>query len=91
MIALVKFQVVVANIHSAEIFLDGYGRYYMKPDEAVIRHYQNIHIDNWAKKLLPQWKELGGGFPLTDYPAEHITTLRENVQHRLHSVYGEIP
>ncbi|KAJ1364262.1 hypothetical protein KIN20_024313 [Parelaphostrongylus tenuis] len=52
-------KVVVANIHSAEIFFDGYERYYMKPDEAVIRHYRNIHIDNWAKKFLPHWKELG--------------------------------
>ncbi|VDM55593.1 unnamed protein product [Angiostrongylus costaricensis] len=79
--------VVIANVHAIELFFDGYGRYYMEPNEAVVRHYRDIHSGNWEKLWLPYFEEFGE-FSMTDYPAKHMKTLTENVQRRLHYVYG---
>ncbi|KAE9419087.1 hypothetical protein Angca_000636 [Angiostrongylus cantonensis] len=79
-------KVIIANVHAVDLFLNGYGRYYMKPEEAVVRHYRDVHRGNWKERWLSDVEEFGE-FSITDYPAKHMNTLRENVQQRLHSAY----
>ncbi|KAE9412911.1 hypothetical protein Angca_001057, partial [Angiostrongylus cantonensis] len=79
-------KVVIVNVHAVELFFDGYGRHYVEPSEAVVRHYGDIHSGNWEKLWLPYFEQLGE-FSMTDYPAKHMKTLIENVQRRLHYVY----
>uniref|UniRef100_A0A0K0DN19 Glycosyltransferase family 92 protein n=1 Tax=Angiostrongylus cantonensis TaxID=6313 RepID=A0A0K0DN19_ANGCA len=50
------------------------------------RHYRDIHRGNWKERWLSDVEEFGE-FSITDYPAKHMNTLRENVQQRLHSAY----
>ncbi|KAE9419088.1 hypothetical protein Angca_000637, partial [Angiostrongylus cantonensis] len=79
-------KVAIVNVHSVDLFFDGYRKYYMKPHEAVVRHYRDIHSDNWEKVWLPYFEGFGE-FTMTDYPEKYMKTLRENVQRRLQYVY----
>ncbi|KAE9412527.1 hypothetical protein Angca_000098, partial [Angiostrongylus cantonensis] len=75
-------------IHAAELFFTGYKKHYVEPYEAVVRHYRDIHSDNWKELLLSAVEEFGE-FSLTDYPPKYMKTLRENMQQRLQYVYGK--
>ncbi|CAL2044428.1 unnamed protein product [Caenorhabditis brenneri] len=84
-------KVFIMFIHYVTEFFPGDDYYELgvEPEEGLVRHYRDQSLGNWGQKWLRQTLEFG---PLreTNYPAEYLGNLTENVIKRAVYVYDNI-
>ncbi|CAJ0603642.1 unnamed protein product [Cylicocyclus nassatus] len=81
-------KVLIMNVHFPDKFYGNYTLYQLEPEVGVVRHYRDVNLGSWGHTWLKEVEGMGK-FSMTDYPARWRDTLRENVQKRLHYVYGD--
>ncbi|CAJ0603644.1 unnamed protein product [Cylicocyclus nassatus] len=76
------------EFHFPDKFHNNYTLYRLEPKFGVVRHYRDVHLGSWGQIWLKEVEDMGN-FLMTDCPARWKDTLCENVQKRLHYIYGD--